>query len=526
MFEKQSIIFKNKKEKKHCAILASIYVFLYSQFCMLIIWTFSIFQNVDIDQIIFTTITPISGTSYAVLLKLYIEVLIIPIIITLVNFILILKEKQFIINLKNGKHFKIAPCLCKHPIIYAAIFLFVVFGYCQHKLHYLQYAYYSRLPPSDLYEENYIDPSKVEFEFPEKKRNLIILYLESMEITATDKEHGGLLKYNLIPELVQLAEENLSFSNTENLGGATQVAGATHSVASLTCLNLGVPLILQIPSITSLASIAGAYFNSPKFKIDNFMTGGYGLGDLLYDNDYNLVFSMSSDKDFGCLGQFLKTHKNFDIRTAKEYKEQNRLAKNYSVWWGFEDEKLYQFAREDISSLAKEDKPFAYIFFTADTHSPGGYKDSNCKNNYFENIHNVYAEASKKVYTFIEWAKTQPFYDNTTILISGDHLYMGGDLYPLTVKKDDRHPYNVFINSVKTTDKNKNRKFATFDLFPTVVESLGITFNAKGLGLGVSLFSGEKTLLEQKGLNKLNAEIERKSAFYESNLMKKPDKKE
>ena len=50
---------------------------------------------------------------------------------------------------------------------------------------------------------------------------------------------------------------------------------------------------------------------------------------------------------------------------------------------------------------------------------------------------------------------------------------------------------------------------------------MGIEFNAKGLGLGRSLFSGEKTLLEEKGLKKLNSEIEKPSIFYEENLMKK-----
>ena len=212
------------------------------------------------------------------------------------------------------------------------------------------------------------------------------------------------------------------------------------------------------------------------------MEGGYGLGDLLYDNGYNLVFSMAEDKEFGCLGNFLTGHKNFKIQDYSYFVENGRIPQGYSVWWGFEDEKLYQFAREDLTKLSKEDKPFAYIFFTADTHSPHGYADEKCPKLYFEKIHNVYAG---------------------------------------TVRLQDRHPYNAFINSAKTTDKNKNRLFTTFDLFPTVVESMGIEFNAKGLGLGRSLFSGEKTLLEEKGLKKLNSEIEKPSIFYEEKLMKK-----
>ncbi|MGF7110302.1 LTA synthase family protein [Treponema pedis] len=521
----ENILFADKKEKAITAVLSVLYVFLYSITLMLIVWILGVFPNINIDQVIFTAMTPIDGTTGTIMLSFYIKVIAVPVLFSLITLILILKEKKAVLKLKNGKTFKLVPILCKHPVIYFSILIFFIGIYSQYKLEYIQYIYYIMQPSSTLYEKNYINPAKVKFTFPEKKRNLIILYMESMEITATSKEYGGLLKNNLIPELTELAENELSFSNGEKLGGATQTAGATHSIASLVCLNMGIPLILQIPPIGSIGPFEDYKINFSKFKINNFITGGYGLGDLLYDNGYNLVFSMASDKEFGCLGQFLENHKNFKVKTSYEYKQEGRLPKDYNVWWGFEDEKLYRFAREDISALAKEDKPFAYIFFTADTHSPSGYKDEKCPDTYFEKIHNVYAGASKKAYDFIQWAKTQDFYKNTTIVIAGDHLYMGGDLYPITVKLEERHTYNVFINSAKTSNKNKNRLFATFDLFPTIVESMGIGFNAKGLGLGISLFSGEKTLLEKKGLKRLNAEIKRKSDFYEKYLMKKENGK-
>lgn len=520
MFIREKIVFINKKEKKKQAFLGSLFVFLYTFLLMLIIWLLGIFPHAQIDQLIFTAVTPIDGTSSEVLLSFYLKALAIPIIISLVNLILILKKVKFILKTKKGSSYCLFPILIRKPRLCLLIYLFIFLGYGQYKFGYIQYVYYKLSPPTDLYETKYIDPAMVEFNFPQKKRNLIILYLESMEISAVSKEFGGLSRYDLIPELHRIAEQNLSFSHSENLGGVTQVTGTSHSIASLTSINLGVPLILNFPSFdTSYFRISS--FNTSSLKIDKFMEGGYGLGDLLYDNGYKLVFSMAADKEFGCLGNFLTRHKNFKIQDYSYFVETGRIPKGYNVWWGFEDEKLYRFAREDLTELSKEDKPFAYIFFTADTHSPGGYADEKCPNLYFEKIHNVYAGASKKAYDFIEWAKTQPFYENTTIVILGDHLYMGGDLYPPTVKLQDRHPYNAFINSAKTTDKNKNRLFTTFDLFPTIVESLGIEFNAAGLGLGRSLFSGEKTLLEEKGLDKLNAEIEKPSIFYEEKLMKK-----
>ena len=70
-----------------------------------------------------------------------------------------------------------------------------------------------------MVEDNYVDPARVNITFPEQKRNLIYLYLESMESTYADKASGGAFDKNYIPELTQLATDNISFSNSELLGG-------------------------------------------------------------------------------------------------------------------------------------------------------------------------------------------------------------------------------------------------------------------------------------------------------------------
>ena len=64
---------------------------------------------------------------------------------------------------------------------------------------------------STIYEENYINPKTVNITFPDNKRNLIFIYLESMETTYLDKENGGGIKENVIPELYNLAKNNTNF---------------------------------------------------------------------------------------------------------------------------------------------------------------------------------------------------------------------------------------------------------------------------------------------------------------------------
>ena len=58
---------------------------------------------------------------------------------------------------------------------------------------------------SHFIEQNYVDPRTTKITFPDKKRNLIYIYLESMESTFASKGDGGGLDFNCIPELTTLA---------------------------------------------------------------------------------------------------------------------------------------------------------------------------------------------------------------------------------------------------------------------------------------------------------------------------------
>jgi len=70
-----------------------------------------------------------------------------------------------------------------------------------------------------------------------------------------------------------------------------------------------------------------------------------------------------------------------------------------------------------------------------------------------------------------------------------------------------RTMYNAFINSSNTSTRyTKNRKFTAYDLFPTTLSSLGVDIKGSRLGLGVDMFSGERTLLEEYG-GTMNSEL-------------------
>ena len=155
----------------------------------------------------------------------------------------------------------------------------------------------------------------------------------------------------------------------------------------------------------------------------------------------------------------------------------------------------------DISS---DDEPFNLTMLTADTHFTDGYLDESCDSVFDDN---KYADSfycsDRMVYEFIEWIKEQDFYENTTIIIVGDHLTMQDGFYEVE-DEDSRRVYNVFINAkVEGTYNNKNRVFTTMDMFPTTIAAIGGVIKGDRLGLGTNLFSDKKTVPEIIGIPKL-----------------------
>jgi phosphoglycerol transferase len=80
----------------------------------------------------------------------------------------------------------------------------------------------------------------------------------------------------------------------------------------------------------------------------------------------------------------------------------------------------------------------------------------------------------------------------------------------------DRQIYNVFINScVKKESLERYRGYAVFDMAPTILESIGAKLEGRQFGLGTSLFSKKKTLVEKYGISHINNELKKRSEFYE-----------
>lgn len=116
---------------------------------------------------------------------------------------------------------------------------------------------------------------------------------------------------------------------------------------------------------------------------------------------------------------------------------------------------------------------------------------------------------------FVEWIQQQPFYENTTIVISGDHPTMDADYCDGIAEDYGRRVYTAYINAPVSPESDVYREYSTFDAFPTTLASLGCSIPGNRLGLGVNLFSSEPTLVERCGTAEANAGLAQKSELMD-----------
>ena len=355
------------------------------------------------------------------------------------------------------------------------------------------------LNDSQLIEQEYVDPSGVEVQFPEKKRNLIYIFLESMESSYMDASNGGCFSENYIPELTKLCQQNTNFSDTSGVGGYHMITGSDYTTAGIFAQTSGLPL--KIP------------FELNEYEYGSFMPGVTSLGEILQKEGYHNYFTIGSDKKFGGRSNYLEEHGDYTIFDYQSAIDAGKISSDYKVWWGYEDEKLFEYAKEQLSEISKKDAPFNYTLLTVDTHFPDGYQCKLCEDQFSDQYANVLACSSRQVYEFVKWIQKQDFYENTGIIICGDHQTRQKKFVP-SEKSEDRRVYNVFINSAVSTEHTKNREVTAMDMFPTTLATLGVKIPGERLGIGTNLFSDVPTLAEEMGWDKFKGEVEKKSIFY------------
>lgn len=360
-----------------------------------------------------------------------------------------------------------------------------------------------------IYEDKYVPADSVNIAFNGKKKNLIYLFCESMETTYASTEDGGGMENNLIPNLSSFGEEYNDFSadGASTLNGAKVTNYTSWTIAGILAQTSATPL--------GLARIG---FDRDFAEDSPFMPAVTGLGEILEDYGYHNYFLCGSEASYGGRANYFRQHGDYTIYDLLTAREDGWIPENYKEWWGFEDSKLFDFARTQITEIAKNDEPFNFTFLTADTHFLNGYKCPDCPDTYDKQYENVIACSDHRIADFVNWCKQQPWYEDTVIVIAGDHLSMDAMVAQSIEPGTDRKTVFLVINGPEysgTTD----RVYTTMDAFPTTLGAIGASIEGDRLGLGTNLYSATPTLSEEMGFDNFNHEIAFKSDYYDNVLL-------
>ena len=165
-----------------------------------------------------------------------------------------------------------------------------------------------------FYETYYVDPNSIKIIPPKNKRNLIMIFAESMESTYANPAYFG---DNLIPELTKIAQDanNVHFSDSENLGGFKNMMGAHYTHASRISQLCASPLRLPI--------------KTRRFHpTQGFLPGAVCLSDILDKDGYNQSFMQGMTRFFSGTDSYLKTHGDVKILDWDFYSKRDNLSKN------------------------------------------------------------------------------------------------------------------------------------------------------------------------------------------------------
>ena len=346
---------------------------------------------------------------------------------------------------------------------------------------------------SRLYEKYYTIP---ELKENGNKKNVIFIFAESTEESFSDAKYWG---ENLIPWLSKLKGEGISFS------GYFPVNGTNWTLASNVAVLCGVPIRTQLRDRLGT-------------KTQKFLPGAVCLPDLLHKAGYYNVFVTGTYLQFVGTDVFLKEHEFDEVWGRDEIIEQNH-AEDTDIGleeYGINDVKIFEFAKQKIKELSAESKPFFISLQTLDTHFPHGFVQPSCEVKYGDTRDAIKC-SDKIIYDFIKWCQEQDFYDNTLIFAVGDHLMMSAsDIAKLSEVYPKREIYNIVL-AKDIKPQSIYKPYSMFDWGAAVADKAGI-IKGNRLGLGVSLFGNEPTLVQQIGGYRLEEEVLKNSLKYNSLL--------
>lgn len=299
--------------------------------------------------------------------------------------------------------------------------------------------------------------------------NLVYLYGESLERTYFDNDAFP----GLAPELSALKNEGIDFSHT------MQLPGTDYTIAGMVASLCGIPLFAPFEGNASAS-------------LSRFFPQNICLGDILKNSGYENYFIQGANLRFAGKDVFLKSH-GFDHLYGAEELETTVVDPAYRNDWGFYDDTVLNETWKKFEVLSRSGKRFSLFALTVDTHHPDGFISRTCKRKSYDvdgnanSSFNAITCSQEHVAALINKIKTSPYFQNTVIVVSSDHLAMKNTAWD-QLNQQERSNLFFILRGDQPQQKIMAMKRNTLDNGATVLDVLG---GDNVIGLGRSSLSGQ-----------------------------------
>ena len=312
----------------------------------------------------------------------------------------------------------------------------------------------------DLFAQEYVDPAKVTLEQQPHRRNLVLIYAESLESTYGDAHLFG---RDLLAPLRKVGGRSYARYRP--------VPGATWTIAALVATQCGVPL--KVYSESDVRRREGS---------KSFLPGATCLGDLLHTHGYRSVFLGGANLDFSGKGRFLHDHGYDETWGRDEWQKAGAPATDFNVW-GMYDSALFARGRKTLERLHAAHRPFNLTMLTMDTHNPRGFLSPECRREGADRFEGIVSCTAEEIAEFVQFARDRGFLEDTTIVVIGDHLAVPNPLYAQLEEAGDRRGIFNLVVGQDLPPANRD-ELLSYDMLPTLVELAGMHVPGERLGLG------------------------------------------
>jgi arylsulfatase A-like enzyme len=297
-------------------------------------------------------------------------------------------------------------------------------------------------------------------------RNLVFIYLESVERTYTDaKRFPG-----LTPNIDRLRRQGLDFS------GFDTFPGVTYTISGIFSSQCGAPYLIN--------SIFGDDFGKLGFvpNNDNTSAGSFHpqlacMGDVLHAAGYDQTYLSGVALGFANTDVFFHMHR-YDRALGRPEIQARHGGKLPVEGWGLLDSDMYGEALAVYREKQAAGRPFSVVFSTIDTHPPEGYMLPGCepypaiRNDMLDAVHCT----DRLLGEFIARLSREPGWKDTLLVVMSDHISMRNVASPLYPPDDQRKPLLFVLNAGQG---ERSARMYHMDIAPTVLSLLGVHSNVR-----------------------------------------------